>query len=225
MATPAAPLSLLTTGSITPHLRRLAVPMVIGVFALISVNLVDTYFVGLLGTEELAAMSFTFPIVGLIMNLCMGLGIGVTATISRLVGSGDQERAEQVGGHALLIAGLVSLTLALVGAILHDPVFTLMGAHDQLLTYLWEYMRWWFIGLPFIVVVIVLNGVLRAHGNSKTPMRLMLLFAGMNLILDPLLIFGFGGLPALRLEGASIATLIAYVRFSPTYSNRDSGTR
>ncbi|MEE2644259.1 MAG: MATE family efflux transporter [Myxococcota bacterium] len=211
MATPAAPTSLLTTGRIAPLLRRLAVPMVIGVFALLSVNLVDTYFVGLLGTEELAAMSFTFPIVGLIMNLCMGLGIGVTATISRLVGSEEREQAEQVGGHALLIAGLVSLTLALVGALLHDPIFRLIGAHDQLLIYLWEYMRWWFIGLPFIVILIVLNGVLRAHGNSKTPMRLMLLFAGMNLILDPLLIFGFGELPALRLEGAAIATLIARI--------------
>ena len=185
--------------------------MVIGVFAMISVNLVDTYFVGLLGTEELAAMSFTFPVVGLIINLCMGIGIGVTATIARLVGADARVEAEQVAGHALLIALLISGSLALLGFLTHDLIFTALGAEGQLLVYLNEYMRWWFIGLPFLVIVIVSNGVLRAHGNSKAPMRLMLLVAGVNVLLDPILIFGLWGAPALRLEGAAIATMIARI--------------
>jgi len=209
MSSSATAPTLLTTGSVPKHLKRLFLPMVVGVFAMISVNLADTYFVGLLGTQELAAMSFTFPVVGLIINLCMGLGIGVTATVARLIGAGKREEANQVAGHAILMALALSGALAVLGFIAHDAVFSLIGASAELLPLLFEYMRWWFIGLPFLITVIVANGVLRASGDSKTPMRLMLTAAGMNMILDPVLIFGYLGAPAMRLEGASIATMIA----------------
>ena len=209
MARQASPPSLLTVGSVPQHIRRLAVPMVIGVFAMISVNLVDTYFVGLLGTDQLAAMSFTFPVVGLIINLCMGLAIGVTATVARLIGAEDNERAEVISGHALSIALILSVSLGILGFVAQDYIFSLMGAPDKLLSYLRDYMRWWFIGLPFLVMVIIANGILRARGDSKRPMRLMLLAAGCNVVLDPLLIFGLAGAPKLGLEGASIATMIA----------------
>ena len=201
--------SLLTVGSVPQHIRRLAVPMVIGVFAMISVNLIDTYFVGLLGTSELAAMSFTFPIIGLIINVCMGLGIGVTATVSRLTGAEKFSEAQQVSGQALILALLLASSLALLGFIFQGPIFRLMGAKPELLSYLFDYMRWWFVGLPFLVMVIIANGVLRAKGDSKTPMRVMIFAAIINAILDPLLIFGLMGLPRLELEGAAIATLIA----------------
>ena len=201
--------SLLTVGSVPKHIRRLAVPMVIGVFAMISVNLIDTYFVGLLGTSELAAMSFTFPIIGLIINLCMGLGIGVTATVSRLTGAEKLSEAQQVSAQALILALLLAISLAILGFIFQGPIFRLMGAKPELLSYLFDYMRWWFIGLPFLVMVIIANGVLRAKGDSKTPMRVMIFAAIINAILDPLLIFGLMGLPRLELEGAAIATLIA----------------
>ena len=178
--------SLLTVSSVPSHLKRLALPMVIGVFAMISVNLVDTYFVGLLGTAQLAAMSFTFPVVGLIINLCMGLGIGVTATVARLVGAQEERAAEQIAGHALIIALTLSVSLALIGFLTHDLIFSMMGAGKELLAYLHDYMTWWFIGLPFLIIIIIANGVLRAHGDSKTPMRLMLLVAVVNVILDPI---------------------------------------
>ena len=147
--------SLLTVGSVPKHIRRLAVPMVIGVFAMISVNLIDTYFVGLLGTSELAAMSFTFPIIGLIINLCMGLGIGVTATVSRLTGAEKLSEAQQVSAQALILALLLASSLAILGFIFQGPIFRLMGAKPELLSYLFDYMRWWFIGLPFLVMVII----------------------------------------------------------------------
>lgn len=201
----------LTTGSVPKHLQRLFIPMVIGVFAMISVNLVDTYFVGLLGTKELAAMSFTFPVVGLMINLCMGLGIGVTSTVARLIGAGNQAQANQVAGHAILMAVVLSGSLTLLGLITHDMIFSFIGASQELLVLLFAYMRWWFIGLPFLVTVIVANGVLRASGDSKTPMRLMLVVAGMNIILDPILIFGYCGVPKLGLEGAAIATMLARI--------------
>ncbi len=201
--------SLLTVGSVPKHIRRLAIPMVIGVFAMISVNLIDTYFVGLLGTKELAAMSFTFPIIGLIINLCMGLGIGVTATVSRLTGAEKIDEAQKISAQALILALILAASLAILGYLGQGHIFSLMGAKAELLPYLYDYMRWWFIGLPFLVMVIIANGVLRAQGDSKTPMRVMIFAAIINAILDPLLIFGLGGLPRLELEGAAIATLIA----------------
>ena len=114
MATPAHAPKLLTIGPVWPHLKSLFTPMVIGVFAMISVNLADTYFVSLLGTSELAAMSFTFPVVGLMINLCIGLAIGVTATSSRMIGGGQEEQASILAGHALLFSFILSTILSLV---------------------------------------------------------------------------------------------------------------
>ena len=199
----------LTTGSVPKHIKRLAIPMVIGVFAMISVNLVDTYFVGLIGTTELAAMSFTFPLIGLIINLCMGLGIGVMATTARLLGAEKNEEAELISGQSLVLALILSVSLAVIGAFSQGAIFKVMGAEESLLPLLFDYMRWWFIGLPFLVMVIICNSVMRAHGDSKTPMRLMITAALINAALDPILIFGLLGAPRLELEGAAIATLIA----------------
>lgn len=201
--------NVMTIGSVPRHLKRLAIPMVIGVFAMISVNLVDTYFVGLIGTKELAAMSFTFPLIGLIINLCMGLGIGVMATTARLLGAGKNDEAEHISGQSLTLAFALSISLAVIGSFSQGLVFELMGAKPELLSLLSDYMRWWFVSLPFLVMVIICNSVMRAHGDSKTPMRLMIIAALINAILDPILIFGFLGAPRLELEGASIATLIA----------------
>lgn len=209
MAQEGAPPTLLTSGEIKPHLMRLGIPMVIGVFAMISVNLVDTYFVGLLGTQELAAMSFTFPLVGLIINVCMGLGIGVMATVARLVGAGKNEEEQLISTNALSLAACLSVTLGVIGYFSQNQIFSVMGAEGELLPYLNAYMKWWFVGMPFLVILIIANAVMRAHGDSKTPMRIMIGAAILNGILDPLLIFGWGAIPALGLEGASIATMIA----------------
>ena len=209
MATPSHAPKLLTIGPIPTHMRNLFAPMVIGVFAMISVNLVDTYFVSLIGTQELAAMSFTFPVVGLVINLCFGLSIGVTATLSRVIGAGNEERAQVLAGHALIFATLLSVSLAIITLLGQSAVFRLMGADDLLIPLLTDYIFWWALGLPFLVVLIVNNSILRSRGDSKTPMRIMLMAAFLNALFDPILIFGWGPIPALQLEGAAIATMLA----------------
>ena len=209
MATPAHAPKLLTTGPVWPHLKSLFTPMVIGVFAMISVNLADTYFVSLLGTSELAAMSFTFPVVGLVINLCFGLAIGVTATSSRMIGGGQQDQASILAGHALIFSLILSTILSVATLFGHNAVFKLMGADQSLIKHLNDYMFWWALGLPFLIFLIMGNSILRSRGDSKTPMRIMLSAAFLNAILDPILIFGLGPIPALKLEGAAIATMIA----------------
>lgn len=85
----------LTAGPVAPHLVKLTLPMVWGLFALIAFNLVDTYFVGQLGTAQLAAMSFTFPVVMTLGNLAFGLGVGATSVIARAIGEGDMRRVQR----------------------------------------------------------------------------------------------------------------------------------
>ena len=208
MATPSHVSTLLTLGPVEHHLKRLFAPMVIGVFAMISVNLIDTYFISLLGTTELAAMSFTFPVVGLIINLCFGLSIGVTATLSRTIGAGHEEEANLLAGHAIIFAGILSVSLSIFTLLAQVWIFKAMGAGEELIKHLHDYMFWWALGLPFLVFLIINNSILRSRGDSKTPMRLMLAVAFINAILDPIFIFGLGPLPAMYLEGAAIATMI-----------------
>jgi len=203
------PASPLTTGDVRVHIRRLFTPMLVGVLAMIAVDLTDVYFVSLLGTTPLAAMSFTFPVTSLITNLCFGLAIGVTAAVARRIGAGERARAVTLSTHALTFSLTLAATLAALAALAHEQIFGALGAPEALDEPLGDYMRWWRVGLPCFVSVAVCNGALRANGDSKTPMRLMLTAAALNLALNPLLIFGLGPVPALGVEGSSLATALA----------------
>ena len=199
----------LTEGPIGPALSRLAVPMGLGIVFLVLLNLVDTYFVGQLGTSELAAMSFTFPIITLVISVTMGLSVGTTSAVSRAFGAGDDATVRKLTTHALLLAGVVVAVVSSVGVLTQDWVFTALGAQPALLPLLRQYMTIWFFGSVFLVVPMVANGVLRAGGDARTPMLMMMLAAIVNGILDPILIFGWGGAPRLGLTGAALATLAA----------------
>lgn len=209
MATPATPPAQLTHGPVGPILWRLALPMVLGVFFLMAVNLVDTYFVGKLGVLPLAAMSFTFPIISIILGITMGLGVGATSAISRAIGSGDDSKVKELTTHALLLALLVVCVVSVLGLLFQRPIFRALGAKEALLPLIEAYMTIWFIGIGFLVIPMVGNGAIRATGDSRSPMLMMLTAAIVNGILDPILIFGLGPVPAMGLQGAAIATLIA----------------
>lgn len=199
----------LTEGPIGPALRGLAVPMGFGIVFLILLNLVDTYFVGQLGTAELAAMSFTFPVITLVISVAMGLGVGTTSAVSRALGAGDDRAARRLTTHALVLAMAIVAVISGLGIATQDLAFAALGATNDLLPLLREYMTIWFAGVTFLVVPMVANGVLRAGGDAKTPMYMMMTAAIVNGILDPILIFGWAGAPALGLAGAAIATLVS----------------
>lgn len=199
----------LTEGEVGLALRKLAIPMAVGIVFIIPVNLVDTYFVGQLGTAELAAMSFTFPVVTLVMSLAMGLGIGATSAVSRALGGGDAPAVKRLTVGALVLAVLVVSVISGVGVLTQRQVFTWLGATPDLLPLLDAYMTIWYAGAVFLVVPMVANGVMRAMGDARTPALMMMVAAVANLVLDPLLIFGWGPVPALGLRGAAIATVLA----------------
>ncbi|MEM8530613.1 MAG: MATE family efflux transporter [Chloroflexota bacterium] len=192
-----------------PTLVRLTLPMIIGILAMIAFNLVDTFFVAQLGTAELAAMSFTFPVVLVIGSLAMGLGVGTSSVISRAIGTGNDQQVRRLTTDSLVLSVLIVLVFAIIGFILIDPLFRLLGATDENLPLIREYMTIWFIGMPFIVIPMVGNNAIRATGDTQTPSFVMLVAVAINIVLDPLLIFGIGPFPRLELAGAAIATVIA----------------
>lgn len=199
----------LTEGPVASQLVRLTLPMVWGLFALIAFNLVDTYFVGQLGTAQLAAMSFTFPVVMTLGNLAFGLGVGATSVIARAIGEGDMRRVQRFTTNSLTLALTAVFLFASIGLFTIDPLFKLLGAGPDILPYVREYMQIWYLGIVFLVVPIVGNSAIRAAGNTLTPSIIMTIAAGTNIVLDPLLINGALGFPRLELQGAALATVIA----------------
>lgn len=200
----------LLDGPIGKTLVRLGLPMVFGMTAIMLFNVVDTLYVGRLGAIELAAMSFTFPVVYMLMHIGVGLGVGVTSAISRAIGEGDHDRVRRLTTDGLILAHTTVVILAVAGWFSIDPLFRALGASDEMIPLIRTYMRWVYVGVGFLMIPIAGNSAIRATGDTKTPAIIMMVAGVVNIILDPLLIFGPGPFPRLGLEGAAIATVISW---------------
>lgn len=201
--------ALLVEGPVGRILVKLTIPMIFGIVGIVAFNLVDAFFVGQIGTNELAALSFTFPVVLVIASLAHGLGIGASAVISRAIGEGNHHKVQRLTTDSLILAILIVVFFVTIGLLTIDPIFRLLGATPEIVSLIKQYMRIWYFGMIFVVVPMVGNNGIRATGDTKTPSIIMLIAATMNSILDPLLIFGIGPFPRLGLAGAAIATVIA----------------
>ena len=190
-------------------LVQLTWPMIVGHLGMVAFNLADTFYVGRLGTRELAAMSFTFPVVMAVSSLAIGLGIGTAAVVSRAIGEGDEHKIRRLTTDSLVLAFIIVAAFIGLGILSIDPVFRLLGAEPDLLPLIKEYMRIWYLGMIFVVVPMVGNNAIRATGDTKTPTAIMLVAVLINVVLDPLLIFGFGPFPRLELAGAAASTVIS----------------
>lgn len=199
----------LSEGPIGPLLRKLTLQMLLGVSGMVVFNLIDTVYIGQLGTAELAALSYTFPVIMVITSLGFGMGIGASSVISRAVGEGNQEKVQRLTTDSLVLSVLLVLIFVVAGMLSIEPLFKLLGASDEIIPLIKDYMQIWYIGVLFVIVPMVGNNALRANGDMKTPAIVMLVIVIVNIILDPILIFGFGSIPAMGLRGAAIATVIA----------------
>ncbi|MBT77029.1 MAG: MATE family efflux transporter [Gammaproteobacteria bacterium] len=201
----------LTQGPIGGTIRSLMMPMLVGMVAMLSYNIADTYFVGQLGTMELAAISFTFPVSFIVGIVTLGLGIGTASVCSRLFGAKKFADVERVAIHAMLLGIVAGLIVIAIGLLTIDPLFTLLGADDTTLPVIRRYMKIYYWGGIFLVVPMISNSVLRASGNAKTPAMIMTVSALFNVILDPIMIFGLFGFPRLEVEGAAVATVVSNI--------------
>lgn len=197
-------------GDIKSTLIKMAVPMILGMVVLMTFSIVDTFFVSLIGTNELAAISFTFPVTFTMISFNIGLGIGASAVIGKYLGSGDDSQAKKLATGALMLVFVLATLLSLVGYFSIDFIFTLMGASELLLPLIYDYMSYWYIAGVLLAIPMVGNSVLRASGDTKTPSIIMATGGAINVVLTPLFIFGYSGFPALGMKGAAIATCIAW---------------
>ncbi|MCB9763866.1 MAG: MATE family efflux transporter [Alphaproteobacteria bacterium] len=197
----------LTRGPIPGHLLRLAGPMGFGIFAIMAFNLVDTWFVSKLGTQALAAMTLTFPVVMLVGSVAMGLGVGVTSVLSRAIGNGRHEEVQRLTTHTLLLGVALVVAISVVGLILAEPMLRGLGGEGEVLELAASYLRIWFAGAGVVVVPMLGMSAIRAAGDTRTPAVVMSAAGVANGVLDPLFIFGLGPIPAMGLEGAAIATV------------------
>ena len=188
-------------------------PMVIGLIVIITNSLVDAYFVSQLGSAPLAAVSYAFPVSFIVGAIAMGLGTGTSSLASRLFGAGNQEKVRQIATHSMLLGLIAGLCVVIFGLLTLEEVFSLLGADEQTMPFVKDYMEIYYWGGIFLVIPMIGNAVLRAGGDAKTPSVLMASTAVINAILDPILIFGWFGFPALGIKGAALAGVLANVVF------------
>ncbi len=201
----------LTTGSIRSHLVRLTLPMVTGLFAMISFQLVNTFYISRLGTAPLAAISFTFPVTYIVFSLFLGFGIATSSVVSRLLGERKEEDVRRIVTHSMLMVFILSVFLSIVGIATSRSLFLSMGADETMVELIKDYIHLYFYGIFFICLPVVINSALRASGDARTPALIIISAALANAALDPVLIYGLLGFPRLELQGAAISTLIANI--------------
>lgn len=192
---------------LSPVLIRMTIPMILGIFFMFLFTAVDTWFISLMGTKELAAISFAAPVTFFIMSMVIGLSVGVVVMIGRVIGKGDQERSARMTSDCLLFSLLLTIVVAVGGYLSIDPLFTLLGASAESLVLIHQYMDIWFFFVALLVIPMVGNSALRATGDTKWPGIIMIVGGLINVILDPILIFGWGSIPAMGIAGAAWATV------------------
>ncbi|OBT16415.1 MATE family efflux transporter [Vibrio sp. UCD-FRSSP16_10] len=200
----------LLTAPIDKVLRQMTLPMVLGIVAILMFNLVDTFFISLLGTQALAAISFTFPVTFAMNCITMGIGMGLSTFVGRLLGQKQPEQAARFSSHGILLALVLVCITSFIGLQTIDPLFTLLGAKAELLPLIDQYMYIWYLTIPLLVIPMSGNAAIRACGDTKTPAKIMIIAGVINGILDPLLIFGIGPFPELGIQGAAIASGISW---------------
>ena len=156
-------------GPVESTLLRLSLPMVMGIISVMLINIVDTFYIGQLGVRELAAISFTFPVIFTVMSLAFGVGIGTSAVLSRAIGKGNLAKVQQLTTDSLILIALVMAFISFLGILSLKPLFLAMGAEEDLIPLIREYMLIWYLGVGLVAIPIVGNNAIRASGDSKTP--------------------------------------------------------
>ena len=200
----------MTTGAITPKLASLAWPLVVGNLLQTAYNLADMFWVGRLDSAEaVAAVSLMFPTAWLFVSVAMGITAAAVAVVSQHVGAGDDRAAEHAVGQVVVLTLAVAVGLALVGYALREPLVWLIGARNLVYRLSLSYIEVIFAAIPFTFLFFAFRAVLRAAGDTKTAMWLVAASAGLNIVIDPVFILGWGPVPAMGVRGAAVATFIA----------------
>jgi putative MATE family efflux protein len=197
----------LTEGPIARTLIRLSVPIVLSNILQTAYQLTDTFWVGRLSAEAVAAVSLSFPINFLLIAIGGGLPIAGTVLIAQYKGRGDERAMNHVAAQTLIMVLLVSLILSSCGYVLSGPIMRFMGAAPDVLPDAVRFLQVTFLGFIFVFGFFVFQSLMRGLGVVQMPMYIVLVTVLLNFAFDPLFIFGYGPIPAMGVSGAAMATL------------------
>lgn len=195
----------LTTGSVNAHLIKLALPALIAIICTFSFIVVDTYFISLLGQNELTAISYATPMIDMIIGVAIGIGIAISSVSARMIGAGDFHKVKTYILHSTIFCLLLSIVISTLGILNINSVFIALGAKGRPLAEIHNFMFVWYIGIFLLIMGFVASNALRANGKAKGPAMVQILMALINLALDPVFMFVL----KLDIMGAAIAGLIA----------------
>ncbi|HEY4124513.1 MAG TPA: MATE family efflux transporter, partial [Rhizomicrobium sp.] len=199
----------LLEGSIVRSLVLLAVPIMGANILQVAYQLIDAFWVGRLGADAVAAVSVSMPIIFLSIAAGMGFAIAGTTLIAQYVGAGDRAMVDHVAAQTLLAIIAVSVILGAIGFVLAPHILDLMGVTPQVHAAANSFLRISFISLPFMFAYFMFQSLLRGVGQVTVPLYIVAATVVVNFVLDPILIFGKFGFPALGVTGAALATLTA----------------
>ncbi len=201
----------LGTEPIVPLIFKLAVPSILSMLIQALYNVVDSIFVAKISENALAALSLAFPIQMVLIAIGVGTGVGTSSLISRMLGQGKEERASRAAEHVLLISIVYGIIVGILGVFFSKDLISIFTDNTILIDYGTRYIRIILIGSLAMFIPMIANNILRGEGNTFIPMISMLIGSIINIILDPLLIFGIGIFPELGIEGAAIATVFSRI--------------
>lgn len=197
-----------TKGNIRLAIFMLAIPMILELSLESIFALVDMYFVGKLGENAIAVVAYTESMITIIYSIAIGLSTAATAIIARRVGEKNYDAASNAAVQVIIISVMLSLVMGIIGWMMADDLLKFMGASDQVITEGKGFTRIMFGFNIVIVLIFLINGIFRGAGNAALAMKSLWIASILNIILDPLLIYGLGAWNGWGLEGAAIATCI-----------------
>jgi len=198
----------LTQGSAPVALIKLTAPMIMGVASSIIVQTLEMGFIGHLSTRHIAAITFTFPLTMVLTSIALGISIGTSSVIARAIGSGEGAVIGRLGTHSLILVAVLMLALSAIAYVGIDPLFMSMGASPEALPLIHSYLDIYLPGVVLFTTTMIAGSIMRASGSANIPGVVMTVAALFNLIIDPILIFGWFGFPRMELAGAAAAMTI-----------------
>ena len=194
-----------TEGRVGWHLVRLGSFMALGSLSMNVARLAEAAYLGIVGTQALAAMGFAFPITIFLFAFAGGIGTGASSVIARAYGAGDRRIAARLVTHAQLLVLLVGIGIGGSGVVLAQDALRLLGADGEVLAMATQYLQVYLLGFPLFMLSMVGSTLLRATGSAASPGLVMTTGSAVQIALGPVLIFGWLGAPALGIAGAAWA--------------------